>query len=194
MRETEGNITDKNEKVKEARDALGSMKKHSDKLRKAIHYFMQKKLHCELGYEDSDSGLRRCLRKELKDESLYSTLCRWLQVFHVERTLNLEENVWPLTVLLAFYKYEEGGWKQINEKLSEQSNTSMKEFEEVCRELLRDRKIKLKRKSKPQDYEKIADKFKEIMAQLDKDKIAEIIKELQTLLSDKSKPTGVNAK
>ena len=42
MQETEGNITDKNEKVKEARDALGSMKKHSDKLRKAIHYFMQK--------------------------------------------------------------------------------------------------------------------------------------------------------
>lgn len=194
MRETEGNITDKNEKVKEARDALGSMKKHSDKLRKAIHYFMQKKLHCELGYEDSDSGLRRCLRKELKDESLYSTLCRWLQAFHVERTLNLEENVWPLTVLLAFYKYEEGGWKQINEKLSEQSNTSMKEFEEVCRELLRDRKIKLKRKSKPQDYEKIADKFKEIMAQLDKSKITEIINELQILLSDKSHHTDAETR
>lgn len=191
MQETEGNITDKNEKAKEA---LDSMKKHTGELRKAIRYFMQQKLHCDLGYKDSDSGLRRCLRKELKDESLYSTLCRWLQAFHVERTLKLEENVWPLTVLLAFYKYEEGGWKKIYEKLSEQSNTSMKEFEEVCRELLRDREIKLKREPKPQDYEKIADKFKEIMAQLDKSKITEIINELQILLSDKSHHTDVDTR
>ncbi len=170
------------------------MKNHFDELRKAIHYFMQKKLHCELGYEDSDSGLRKCLKEKLEDERLYSTLCRWLQAFHVERTLNLEENVWPLTVLLAFYKYEEKGWKKIYEKLSKKSNTSMKEFEEVCRELLRDREIKLKREPKPQDYEKIADKFKEIMAQLDKSKITEIINELQILLSDKSHHTDVDTR
>lgn len=194
MQETEGNITNKNEKAKEAKYVLDSMKKHTGELRKAIRYFMQQKLHCDLGYKDSDSGLRKCLKEKLEDESLYSTLCRWLQAFHVERTLKLEENVWPLTVLLAFYKYEEGGWKKIYEKLSEQSNTSMKEFEEVCRELLRDREIKLKREPKPQDYEKIADKFKEIMAQLDKSKITEIINELQILLSDKSHHTDVDTR
>ena len=116
MQETEGNITDKNEKAKEA---LDSMKKHTGELRKAIRYFIQQKLHCALGYKDSDSGLRKCLKEKLEDESLYSTLCRWLQAFHVERTLKLEENVWPLTVLLAFYKYEENGWKKIYEKLPE---------------------------------------------------------------------------
>ena len=194
MQETEGNFTDKNEKAKEANDTLDSMKKHTGKLRKAIRYFIQQKLHCALGYKDSDCGLRKCLKEKLEDESLYSTLCRWLQAFQVERTLKLEENVWPLTVLLAFYKYEENGWKKIYEKLSEQPNISMKGFEEVCRELLRDREIKLKREPKPQDYEKIADKFKEIMAQLDKSKITEIINELQILLSDKSHHTDVDTR
>ena len=70
----------------------------------------------------------------------------------------------------------------------------MKGFEEVCRELLRDREIKLKREPKPQDYEKIADKFKEIMAQLDKSKITEIINELQILLSDKSHHTDAETR
>ena len=194
MQETEGNFTDKKGKAQEAKDALDSMKKHSDKLRKAIRCFMQRKLHCELGYEDSDSGLRKCLKEELEDESLYSTLCRWLQSFYVERSLKLDENKWPLTVLLAFYKYEEDGWKKIYKKLCEQSNTSMKGFEEVCRELLRDREIKLKREPKPQVYEKIADKFKEIMAQLDKSKITEIINELQILLSDKSHHTDAETR
>lgn len=177
------NATDFNEDslVNEANSCLDKIKQHPGVLRDLVRTFHDNKLHLYIAagkYEDNTKGMRKCLKNELDDKRLYSSVCRWLQAFHVEDSVKIGKDSWPLTILLKFYRYKSDGWQKIADEFENKDVPSMDEFENCCIELLEQGEISLKRQPSTTYNKAIVSKFMQIFPELEENKKTEIFEEL----------------
>ena len=131
---------------REAKKCLKDMRKMYDETGKLTRLFLSKKMHMHLGYKDTPRDIRKCLKEHLNDPSLYSTICRWIQAIRIEEALKLEHELWSLTVLLEFNRYEENGWERIANQFADQEvPPTMNEFKKACVDLLNNQEIALRK-------------------------------------------------
>ncbi|MEQ5808923.1 hypothetical protein J3369_16075 [Alteromonas sp. NFXS44] len=186
-----------NSLVNEANRCLDDIKHQPGVLRDLVRTFHDKKLYLHIGagkYEDSKKGMRKCLKNELDDKRLYSSVCRWIQAFYVEDSVKLKKNAWPLTILLKFYRYKPEGWQSIADEFKNQGVPSMDEFENRCNELLENGEISLKREPRATDNKTVIEKFKQIISQLERNELMEIYDELGSHIDRLTSPSEVELK